>query len=468
MIKKTIACFVVFIVLFSANPASAQTATPPSGPVYIVQSGDTLWDISIRFNVSVTDILAANTISNQTIYPGDKLVIPGFNGLSGTLITQQVPLGESLLSLERQYQVDPQLMITLNHLVSPTQIYAGKNLILLQQDNQVVLTAHASLGEEDSLLEMAVRQNSDPWTIAEVNQLSEPAIALPGDILFLPGGTASTVAGVFPDPIVSAVADPLPMQQGATVQVKVKLSQDATLSGMLIDHPLHFFPAGDGSFVALQGVHALTDPGLYPLRLDATLADGSVHSFEQMVLIESGNFKTERDLEVDPSTIDPAVTGPEDAWLLSMVTPVTPQQYWQGMFQLPVASDSYFTPSVFGSRRSYNNGALHTFHSGVDFGPVSPTHPLDIYAPADGVVVFTGLKTVRGNATIIDHGEGIYSGLYHQAEIYVTVGDHVTKGERIGKIGATGRVTGPHVHWDLWVNGIQVNPLDWLSTTYPH
>jgi murein DD-endopeptidase MepM/ murein hydrolase activator NlpD len=91
-----------------------------------------------------------------------------------------------------------------------------------------------------------------------------------------------------------------------------------------------------------------------------------------------------------------------------------------------------------------------------------------VYAPADGVVVFTGLKTVRGNATIIDHGEGIYSGLYHQAEIYVKVGDHVTAGELIGKIGDTGRVTGPHVHWDLWVNGIQVNPWKWYEESFPH
>jgi murein DD-endopeptidase MepM/ murein hydrolase activator NlpD len=84
------------------------------------------------------------------------------------------------------------------------------------------------------------------------------------------------------------------------------------------------------------------------------------------------------------------------------------------------------------------------------------------------VVVFTGLKTVRGNATIIDHGQGVYSGLYHQAEIYVSVGDHVTAGQLIGKIGNTGRVTGAHLHWDLFVNGIQVNPSQWLNEMFPH
>jgi murein DD-endopeptidase MepM/ murein hydrolase activator NlpD len=262
--------------------------------------------------------------------------------------------------------------------------------------------------------------------------------------------------------------DPLPVTQGATVQVKVNLSQEATLSGLLVEQPLHFFQTEDGSQVALEGVHAMTDPGLYPLRIDVALPDGSTQSFEQMVLIKSANFPTERDLKVDPSTIDPAVTGPEDAWLLSVVAPVAPEKYWQGLFRMPVDSNQYCVPSNYGSRRSYNNGTLDSFHSGIDFGVCSDAHPFDIYAPADGVVVYIGLQTVRGNVTIIDHGDGIYSGLYHQAEIYVSVGDHVTGGQLIGKIGATGRVTGPHVHWDLFVNGIQANPWEWLKTIFPH
>ncbi len=84
------------------------------------------------------------------------------------------------------------------------------------------------------------------------------------------------------------------------------------------------------------------------------------------------------------------------------------------------------------------------------------------------MVVFTGLKTVRGNATIIDHGQGVFSAYYHQAEIYVATGDHVKAGQLIGKIGATGRVTGAHLHFEIWVNGIQVNPLFWLDKTFPH
>jgi murein DD-endopeptidase MepM/ murein hydrolase activator NlpD len=84
------------------------------------------------------------------------------------------------------------------------------------------------------------------------------------------------------------------------------------------------------------------------------------------------------------------------------------------------------------------------------------------------VIIYTGLKTVRGNTTIIDHGQGIYSGLFHQAEMYVSIGDHVTAGQLVGKIGATGRVTGAHLHWEVWANGIQVNPTQWLNEIFPH
>jgi murein DD-endopeptidase MepM/ murein hydrolase activator NlpD len=467
MRKRITAFILAFLLIASATPVSAQTPAPPAGPVYIVQEGDTLWDIAARFNVNVTDLQVINNLSTQDIFVGDKLIIPGLEGLSGTLITKPVPFGETLLSLSRQYRMDPATLRKLNHIVSPTQLYAGYGLIVLEQDNQTTWTARASLGQGETLLELAVKGGSDPWTIAQINGLAGPYAGLPGDILYLPSGNSTIGPTGLPAAIDSAAVDPLPLTQGATVQVKVTTSQSVTLGGLLVDHPLHFFPAEDGSQVALQGVHAMTDPGLYPLRIDVTLPDGSVQSFEQMVPVQSGNFPNETINGVDAQTIEPAITEPEDQWLQSLTSTVTPDTYWKGMFQLPVDSQ-YCIRSGFGNRRSYNGGVLFTFHTGLDFGVCSQDHPLDIYAPADGVVVFTGLKTVRGNATIIDHGWGIYSGLYHQSEIDVAVGDHVTAGQLIGKIGATGRVTGPHLHWDLWVNGVQVDPLPWLNETFPH
>ena len=92
---------------------------------------------------------------------------------------------------------------------------------------------------------------------------------------------------------------------------------------------------------------------------------------------------------------------------------------------------------------------------------------MNILAPAAGTVVFAGPMTVRGNATMMDHGWGVYTGYLHQSEILVKVGDKVTPGQVIGLVGGTGRVTGPHLHWEVWVGGVQVDPLEWLETVFP-
>ncbi len=464
----------IFILLVSTTPASAQTATPPAtGPVYVVQEGDSLWDIAARFNVSVDDIVAANNLASQDIYVGDRLVIPGLEGLGvgGTLVFQPVPFGESLQSLSRQYQMDPAILRRLNRIVSPAELYAGYELIVVKQDQQPPLSARAGLGTGETLLELSVLNNTDPWTVAGLNELPSSAAAIPGDLLYLPGGNSTAAASGLPAAFHSAEVDPLPLIQGSTAQIKVTAAAGTQLSGSFGDKPLNFFAYSangpERTLTALEGIGGMAEPGLYTLRLDAALPDGTVQSFEQGVLVRAGNFINEVVNGVEPDTLDPAITEPENDWLFATVAPVTPEKYWQGTFQLPVAPD-YCLKSYFGNRRSYNGGVYHSYHTGLDFGVCSPTNPFDIYAPADGVVVFTGLKTVRGNATIIDHGEGVYSGLYHQAEIYVSAGEHVTAGQLIGKIGATGRVTGAHLHWDLFVNGVQVNPLKWLDEPFPH
>jgi murein DD-endopeptidase MepM/ murein hydrolase activator NlpD len=114
--------------------------------------------------------------------------------------------------------------------------------------------------------------------------------------------------------------------------------------------------------------------------------------------------------------------------------------------------------SQFGTRRSYNGGPYNQWHAGTDFAAM-PGSP--IYAPAGGVVVLAETLHVRGNATIIDHGQGIYTGYWHQTEIMVKVGDIITQGQVIGLVGSTGRATGPHLHWEMFVGGVQVDPLQW-------
>jgi murein DD-endopeptidase MepM/ murein hydrolase activator NlpD len=224
------------------------------------------------------------------------------------------------------------------------------------------------------------------------------------------------------------------------------------------------------NFFALQGIHAMVEPGVTNLKLSVISEDGNTMPFEQSILIQSGNFTTDPPLTVDPETINPQNTVSEENLVKEFVANITEEKYWSGIFQSPAFYQEY--TSYFGSRRTYNNDPKISFHSGLDFGGGVT---LPIVAPADGKVVFSGFLPIRGNAIFIDHGLGIYTGYFHQSLLSVSEGQNVTTGQKIGEVGNTGRVSnatdypgaGAHLHWEVWVNGVQVNPLDWLNQEYP-
>jgi murein DD-endopeptidase MepM/ murein hydrolase activator NlpD len=464
MYKRLLTVLAIILVTISATPAAAQSG---EGPRYLVQPGDTLSSIAAQFNVTIEDLMDANDISDPNLLSaGQELVIPGLEGVSGLLLTEVVQFGDSFRSLSRRSQVPEPMLCKLNRLVSPSQLYVGVSLIVPQEQNETRYTSRVTPGVGESLLELAAKQNSDPWTLVRINSLQGTWSALPGDVLYSPGEASDPTATGLPAVFSEASVRELPLVQGETAVIRVKVPEGVTASGQFTDHTLRFFPDADGSLVALQGIHALLEPGPYPLRLEATLPDGSVQSFEQMVLIASGNYQRE-DLYVESNTIDPLVTEPENERIVSVTEAANPARYWTGAFSSPAVYPDCFT-SRYGTRRTYyglnTDTEIQGFHTGLDF---CGGEGLQITAPASGMVVFAEPVTVRGNATIIDHGWGVYSGFWHQSAILVQKGDMVEQGQGIGLVGGTGRVTGAHLHWEVWVNGVQVNPMDWLTQTFP-
>jgi murein DD-endopeptidase MepM/ murein hydrolase activator NlpD len=468
MTKRVI--LILFLLSTTILPFT-RAAAQAVGPVYIVQPGDSLSSIASRFNVSITELMEANNISDPNqLAAGQQLVIPGLEGITGTLETSVINFGDSYQSLVRRTQVPVDLFRKLNHIVSPSEFYVGVSMVIPAQEGKTNLTVRITPQTGESLLETAVKHNTDVWTLTDINSLHGTWDGLPGDTLYAPGQSTDQTASGLPSAFVSAQIRDLPIKQGGTGVIKVVTTPGVTLGGILVDHELHFFTMEDGTQVALQGAHRLLDPGVYPLRIDATLPDGSTQSYEQFILITSGNYSTNESLPVDPSLIDPAVTEPEQKQLEGITLPSTPTKYWNGGFVSPAiayADSTYFT-SRYGTRRTYigqgTDLKIDWWHTGLDFGGGTG---LPITAPAAGKVVFASAWTVRGNTTIIDHGWGIYSGFWHQSRINVQVGDLVEQGQVIGEVGGTGRVTGPHLHWELWVNGVQVDPLDWLTLAYP-
>jgi murein DD-endopeptidase MepM/ murein hydrolase activator NlpD len=454
--------FFILVLLFPIEVVNAQSTTP-SGPVYIVQEGDSLWDIAFRFHVSQYALARANGIVNANqINIGQPLVIPGLEGVQGILTTRIVPLGETLQSLSLRNHISPELLRRLNHITSPDEVYVGYSLVVLQYDDPPPLGKRAALSVGQSLMELAIINDTNPWTILAENQLRSFSTILPGEVVRIRGEDDGGPGAMLPTINSVSISS---LTQGLTAEIQVDSSESLSISGTLIENKINFFPEMDNHYIALQGMHAMAEPGVYPLTLQINTPDSLIIRFSQTVILHAGDFMQDRSLDVDPETLDPETNRVENELWFTSSSVVSPDKVWTGKFSFPVdpAYAQCYT-SWFGNRRSYNYSDYVYFHTGLDFcGQVG--YP--IYAVAPGKVVFAGSLTVRGKATMIDHGWGVYTAYMHQSEILVKAGDRVEPGELIGKVGDTGRVEGPHLHFEVLVGGIQVDPLEWLNQVFP-
>ena len=177
---------------------------------------------------------------------------------------------------------------------------------------------------------------------------------------------------------------------------------------------------------------------------------------EDTLTVTAKTFPTRR-LTVDEKFVNPpqqvlARIQEESARVRAIFDTVTPRRYWSGSFSLPVPGPVI---SAFGKRSVYN-GQPRSPHSGTDFQGATGT---PIRAPNAGKVVLASALYYSGNTVILDHGLGLYSYFGHMSAFSVKEGDQVKPGEVLGKVGATGVVTGPHLHWSVRLAGTRVDPL---------
>lgn len=468
--SSKISCFLIIIfLLFSSTNSSAQGQS--TYPSYEIQPGDSLGYISDLFDTTIDEIAQLNNISDpDLISPGQTILIPSYRGLQGTLTINVTDLGETYANLPVKYQVDQELIQQINNLLSPASVYAGSALILLIPDESTPLSPVEITVESQTSLELAARLKSNPHVLLLQNQFGHASEFPPGTVIFSEASEQNPPLDLFSPQIGDVILSPLPLVQGGTEVISVKTDEVLTLTGKIGDRSLQFFSPAPGLYYALQGVHALQQPGLVTFSITTKHGDGNSQTFTQSVLVEPGLFDEDPPLNVDPSTIDPSVTGPENDLVLSLISTITPTRYWEGIFSSPAYYQEY--NSLFGTRRKYNEDPTVYFHTGVDF---AGGMTLPITSPAAGRVVFSGPLTVRGNTVFIDHGWGVFSGFFHQDTILVSEGDFVEARQQIGTVGNTGRVNGAgdyagagaHLHWELWVNGVQVNPLEWLTYVIP-
>ncbi len=460
----------VGLALAGVPPAHAQGDETGQTTIHIVQRGETLYRIALAHGTSVEAITQTNSLSDATsIQAGQRLIIPSslVNATIPTTGQHLVQPGESLAHIALRYGSTTDIIAALNNIVNPAQIFVGQSLDVSKTAPGHPPLAHGythTVEARETLFQIAVRYGVTIGEVLRNNGMSTPYLIYPGQRLLIPGPDSAPALQVLPAPLTALSITPLPAEVGRTIGLRITSSEPVSISGTLIGRTLNFAQDTDGaSYTALYGVHALSSPSMYPLSLTIVDAAGNSQSFSTDIRIADGGYKNEtiNHAEDQLALLDPAVNNAEYDLITSLVSGFTPERYFDGPMGLPAAAP---VTSPFGTRRSYNGSAYDRFHTGTDFGgpPNSP-----IYAPANGIVTYVGTLDIHGLFTVIDHGQGIYTTYSHQAESYVQPGQAITAADIIGTIGNSGRSIGPHLHWELWVNGVETDGLQWARFGFP-
>jgi len=235
--------------------------------------------------------------------------------------------------------------------------------------------------------------------------------------------------------------------------------QDITAT--FLKKAVRFYPAaGSTVWNGLLGIDLDVAPGVYALELVLSRTDGDRLPASYPVQVLDKKFPT-RTLQVAEQYVNPPAEvleriQRESRQLDAIFAAASPERFWQGKFLRPVSGRA---TSSFGVR-SILNGQPRSPHSGADFRAEKGT---PVKAPNSGRVVLAGDVYFSGNSVILDHGLGLYSFFAHLSRIAVSEGVMVARGDLLGQVGATGRVTGAHLHWTVRLQEARVDPLSLLA-----
>lgn len=212
-------------------------------------------------------------------------------------------------------------------------------------------------------------------------------------------------------------------------------------------------------FFGFIGVDALTPPGPMPLGIAVWGPNGEHLLWQETALdVEAVDWPRD-DIQIDgpnAALLAPDVRNADFNIRAPYQRFATPARHWTGIFDPPSEGG---ISAGYGELRSFNGGPITDYHRGIDFaGPGGAP----ITAPGSGVVAWSGHTERRGNGMIIDHGAGVFTGYYHLSEVLLEAGAVAERGAPIGRMGSTGLATGPHLHWEVVVRGVTVNPTPWL------
>lgn len=250
---------------------------------------------------------------------------------------------------------------------------------------------------------------------------------------------------------------PSTLQPGDVARIDVTGTAEQPITGSVLERELAFhFDRLNGKWRALMGVDLDTGPGEYQLRIQSD-AGAAVHTIQ----VVAKQFRIRR-LRVPGGFVNPPPDALDqiarDRAALDEALALVSARMWSGPFVLPVEGRA---SSNFGAR-SYYNGEPRAPHAGVDFAVAAGT---PIRAANRGRVILAASMYFTGNTIVIDYGDRLFSIFAHLSEFRVKAGDAVEPGTIVGLVGATGRVTGPHLHWSVRLHDARVDPLSLIAAT---
>jgi len=249
--------------------------------------------------------------------------------------------------------------------------------------------------------------------------------------------------------------------QGDAIQIQVPTEPGLVgVDAVWNDHRIPFVQ-NDAGWFTVVGVDLAMVPGEHFAELSFTYSDGRKRRQVETVDVRSKEFPTTR-LTVEPKYVELSAENQARAThereeIDAIYAELTPDAYWRESFRVPIPGTT--GGRNFGNRRVFNDQPRAP-HSGADLKAAAGT---EIHAANRGRVVLAKELFYSGNAVFIDHGLGVYTVYLHLSEILVEPGSIVEQGQVVGLAGATGRVTGPHLHWGARIVDARVDPFSLLK-----
>ncbi len=266
---------------------------------------------------------------------------------------------------------------------------------------------------------------------------------------FLPALLCLSVAAFAAEPCTVSTEKPL---QGDVVRLTCNAE---VLSAHMGERTAPLFKQASGGWLGLMPIPANQAPG--PSEITFSSPTQPQEQSAKVTVVDA-RFATQN-VNLAPGIASLHNTPEEVEILKAFRQNLTDVRYWQDRFIEPVPGCMV---SPFGVKRYRNHKPTGDYHGGVDLRSPAGT---PVRAAADGQVKFAQLITVLGNTVGLDHGQGVETIYMHMSKLAVESGAQVKQGEIIGYVGTTGRSSGPHLHWTLYVNGVQVNPGQWVKLT---